>query len=116
MSDRRRGDGTEKAPLALPNFSDFAAPDFIKLTSSVVSTWSQVNSQLISFAQSSLQHNIEAAEELRQVQSPKELIEVQLRIARRTYEGCLDEATKIGQIVQQLSADTVELLTAPKNV
>ncbi len=116
MSDRRRGDGSEKAPLALPNFSDFAAPDLIKLTSNMVSTWSEVNSRLISFAQASLQNNMEAAEELRQVQSPKDLMEVQMRIARKAYEDCLDEATKIGQIVQRLSADTVELLTAQKAV
>lgn len=114
MSDRRRGDGSEKGLPGLPNLTEFAAPDLIRLTTNVVNTWSQVNNHLISFAQASLQSNLSAAEELRQVQSPKELVEVQLRIARKAYDEYLDEAAKLGEIVQKLSNDTMEALLARK--
>lgn len=116
MSDRRRGDGEEKGSAALAAAGEFTPPDFIRLTSNVVATWSQVNSRLMSFAQASLQNNFAAAEELRQIQSPKELVEAQMRLARKAYDDYLDEAAKIGQIVQKMSAEAMELLNVQKQL
>jgi hypothetical protein len=116
MSERRRADTLEKAPPALPNFSNFTnlseiqAPDFLSLTNNVVNTWTQVNSRLFSFAQASLQSNLAAADELRQIQSPKDLVETQLRILRRAYDSYVEEATQIGQIVSQLSSEALQSL------
>ena len=111
MSDRRRGDGSEK-PALIP---DFTAPDLIKLTTNVVNTWSQVNHQLFTFAQTSLQNNMSAAEELRGVRSAKDLIEIQVRTARKIYDDYIDEAAQIGQLVSRLSNETMELLNPPKS-
>ncbi|HIJ61686.1 MAG TPA: phasin family protein [Rhodospirillaceae bacterium] len=110
MSDRRRGDGSEK-PAQSP---DFTAPDFIKLTTNVVNTWSQLHHHLFSFAQVSLQTNMSAAEEMRGVQSAKELIEIQVRTARKFYDDYIDEATQIGQMVNRLSTETMEILNPPR--
>ena len=114
MSDKRRGDGNEKSLMALPNFADFTPPDLVQITSNMVSTWSEVNSSLMSFAQASIQNNLAAAEELRQVQNPKDLLDTQMRIARRAYDDYLEEATKIGQIVQKLSAGAIDALNPQK--
>lgn len=110
MSDRRRGDGSEKGT----QLADFTPPDLIRLTTNVVNTWSQLNHHLFSFAQTSLHNNMSAAEEMRNVQSPKDLIEIQVRAARKFYDDYIDEATQIGQMVNRLSAETLELLTPPR--
>jgi phasin family protein len=117
MSERRRGETSDKPQLALPNFanlSEYAPPDLLKFTGSVVSTLSEVNSSLISFAQASLQNHIAAADELRQVQNPKDLVDVQIRIARRAYDDYVEEATKISEIVQRLSTDALAALNPPR--
>jgi len=117
MSEKHHGENSDKPQLALPNFanpSEYAQPDLLKLTGSVVSTLSEVNNSLLSFAQASLQNHIAAADELRQVQNTKDLVEVQIRIARRTYDGYFEEATKIGQIVQRLSNDALAALNPPR--
>jgi len=111
MSEKHRGETLERSPVALPNLGEFQAPDFISLTNNVVSSLSQLNSRLFSFAQASLQNNFAAANELRQVQNPKDLVEIQLRIARQAYDSYVDEATQIGQIVQQLSTEALQSLT-----
>ena len=106
MSDRRRVDGSDKAP----QIADFSPTDLIKLTTSMVSTWSQLNHHLFSFAQTSLQTNMSAAEEMRNVQTAKELVEIQVRTARKFYDDYIDEATQIGQMVNRLSSETLEIL------
>lgn len=110
MSDRRRGDGSEKDPL----LSDFSPPDLIRLTTSMVNTWSQLNNHLFSFAQTSLQNNMSAAEEMRNVQTAKELVEFQVRTARKLYDDYIDEATQISQMVNRLSSETLEILNPPR--
>ncbi len=111
MSDRRRGEGNEKAVPPRGAAVDFALPDFVKMATSVVNTWSELNSDLIALAQSSLENNMAVAEEMRRIQSPTELVDVQLRFVRRAYADYVDEAGKIGQMVQKLSTEAMQALT-----
>ena len=111
MSERRRGNGSENAVPPRTASVDFTAPDFVKVTTEVVNIWSELNSHLMAFAQTSLQNNIAAAEEMRSVQSPTDLVDVQLRFVRRSYDDYVDEATKIGQIVQKLSTEAMQAFT-----
>lgn len=116
MSDRRRAEGGEKAaPLPLPDFTaglptDFPPPDLLKWAQSFAVGWREVNASLIAFAQQSLERQWAAAEELRQVQGPKELLDLQLRMARRAYDDYIEEAGRIGQIWQKISTEANDLL------
>jgi hypothetical protein len=114
MSDRRRGEG-EKTGTSLPMMTEFPTPDFMQMTTNIVNVWSEVNDHLFNFAQQSMHNNISAVDDLRKVQSPKDLMDVQLRVARQVYDSCLDEAAKIGQMVQKFSTEAMSAFTSQKS-
>ncbi|MGE5546144.1 MAG: phasin family protein [Solirubrobacterales bacterium] len=88
--------------------------DFMQITARMMDGWSQVNSRLISLAQTSLRNNLSAAEELRQCQSPKDMVDCQLRLARQAYDEYMDEARQLGEIVTKLSTEAMGMLSLPR--
>jgi len=96
------------AGIAVERATEMAGPD---LAAAMVNGWTELNSHLLSLAQTSLRNNLEAAEELRQCHSPQELMDTQLRLARKNYEYYLDEARQIGSLMAQVSNDAVQCLT-----
>jgi phasin family protein len=101
---------------AVPNGADIANKifdrDYTQVTAKVVDGWSQVNTRLLALAQSSWKRNLEAAETLRQAQSPKDLMDVQLKLARQTYDDYVDEARQLSELVVKLSSDALGSLVA----
>lgn len=90
---------------------EMAAPDLARMTAAMVNGWTELNGHLLSLAQTSLRNNLEAAEELRQCHSPQDLMDAQLRLARKNYEYYLDGARQIGSLMAQVSSDAVQCLT-----
>jgi phasin family protein len=91
-----------------------AERDLMQMTARMMEGWTQVNSQIISFAQSSMRHNLSAAEELRQCQSPQDAVELQLKLARQAYDDYMDEAKKLSELVVKVSGEAFGYLNMPK--
>lgn len=90
---------------------ELLAPDFMKMTTSLMSGWTELNSHLLSFAQTSIRNNLDAAQELRNCQSPQEVLDTQMRVARKTYEDYLEEARNIGNLMARMSSDAAHWLS-----
>lgn len=88
--------------------------DFVQMTARMMDGWTQLNGRLISLAQVALKSNLAAAEEIRQCQSPAEVLDAQLRLMRETCDQCMDEARKIGEIVAKMSTDALGSLSLPR--
>lgn len=88
--------------------------DLMQMTARMMDGWTQVNSQIISYAQSSLRHNLNAAEELRQCQSPQDAMELQLKLARQAYDDYMDETKKLSDLVVKVSGEAFGYLNVPK--
>lgn len=88
--------------------------DFMQMTARMMDGWTQVNSRLISLAQSSIRNNLEAAEEMRQCQSPKEMVDCQIRLARQNYDDAMDSARQIGEMMTKMSTDAMGYLGMPR--
>ena len=71
-------------------------------------------SRLMAFAHTSIQTNMAAAEEYRHCQSPRQMVDVHLKMSRKAYEDCLDEARALGTIMSQMSTEAVDALTVQK--
>jgi hypothetical protein len=78
-----------------------------QLAAQWVDNWNQINGQLVALAQSSLRNSLSAAEQLRQCQSPTELVDTQIKLARQAYDDYLDEARRLGELVVKLSSDAI---------
>ncbi|MBI5163968.1 MAG: phasin family protein [Magnetospirillum sp.] len=88
--------------------------DMMQMTARMMDGWTQVNSRLISLAQSQWQVTQHAAEQLRQCQSPNEMMDLQMRLAREAMDGYVDEARKMSDLVVRMSTDAIGCLTPPK--
>ncbi len=88
--------------------------DLAAMTAHVWDGLAQVNTHLMSLAQSSWRHTQTAADELRQAQTPQEIVDVQLKVARQATDDYLDEARKIGELVAKLSTDAASYLRFPR--
>lgn len=84
-----------------------AGRDMSHLTTLWVENWSQINGRLMSFAQASLRNSISAAEQLRQCQSPTDLVETQMKLAQQAYGEYLDESRSLSELVIKLSSDAL---------
>ncbi|MGE5514911.1 MAG: phasin family protein [Bacteroidota bacterium] len=72
-----------------------------------VENWSQINGRLVSFAQAGLRNSVDAAEQLRQCQSPADVVDVQMKLLRQAYDDYLDEARTLSELVVKLSSEAV---------
>lgn len=72
-----------------------------------VENWNQINERLVSFAQAGLRNSVDAAEQLRQCQSPADLVDTQIKLARRAYDDYLDEARTLSELVVKMSSDAL---------
>lgn len=104
MSERRSelkavASGNE---LAAAKFGD---RDIMQVTTQMMDGWTQVNSRLISLAQASMRNNLAAADELRQCQSPKDMMDCQMKLARQAYDDYIDEARQISELMTKLSTE-----------
>lgn len=88
--------------------------DFMQVTARIMEGWTQVNGRLISLAQASLRMNMAAAEELRQCQSPGDLMDAQMKLAREAMDQTMDEAKKIGDIVAKMSSEALASMGLPR--
>lgn len=103
MSERRSG---LKAVAELPEIR-LPAREMAQITARWVENWGQINTHLVAMAQSSLRNSAAAAEELRQCQSPSDMVDAQIRIARQTYDDYLDEARQLSELVVKLTAEVI---------
>lgn len=87
-----------------------------KMTKTIVDDLTAVNTSLVSYAQHSLRTNLSAAEEMRQCQSPQDIVDIQMRLARQAYDDYLVEARQIGDLLTKLSNDALGYLTLQRPV
>lgn len=91
-----------------------AERDLVQMTARMMDGWSQVNSRLISLAQNSVRQNFSAAEELRQCQSPRDMMDCQIKLARQAYDDYMDEARQIGELMTKMSSEVMGCLGLPR--
>ena len=82
--------------------------DLIRMTMGIAETWMQVGSHLMSMSQTMINQNLAAAEKMRHCQSMAEMYDMQLNLARQAYDGYIEEARKLGQIMGKMSSDAME--------
>jgi hypothetical protein len=113
MSERR---SDLKAVAAGDDVANAKTPDreFMAMTTQMMDGLAQVNGRLVSLAQASWRNTQVAADELRQCQSPKDVIEVQMKVARQTVDEYMDEARKLGDLVMKMSNDAMGYLHLPR--
>ncbi|MDA8230494.1 MAG: phasin family protein [Magnetospirillum sp.] len=113
MSERR---SELKAVAAGEDMASTKTPDrdLMVMTAQMMDGLAQVNSRLISLAQTSWRHTQTAAEELRQCQSPRDIMDVQMKVARLAVDDYMDEARKLGELVAKMSSDAMSYLRLPK--
>jgi hypothetical protein len=87
--------------------------DVLRATTAFVDGVTAVNSELVSYAQNSWRNSLAIAEEMRQCSNPREVLDLQLRHAARSYEDYLDGARKVGELMTRLSTEAVNALTPP---
>lgn len=105
MSERRselKAVNTAADPAAT-----LAGRDVGQMTALWVENWSQINTRLVSFAQAGLRNSVDAAEQLRQCQSPADLMDIQIKLARQAYDDYLDEARTLSELVVKLSSEAL---------
>ena len=111
MSERRSElkalTGAEDAAKAL-NY------DPVAVTTQVWEDLSQVNNCLMSFAQTSWRNAQAAAEEIRRSQSAKEIVDIQLRVARQSVDDYVEEGRKLGDLLVKISTDAFGGLRLPR--
>jgi hypothetical protein len=88
--------------------------DLIQFSAKVVDGWNQVNTRLMSLAQTSLRNNLAAADELRHCQSPKDVVDAQMKLARQAYDDYVDEAKKLSELVMKISTESLGAFNLPK--
>lgn len=81
--------------------------DLMQVTVRMMDGWSQVQGRLVSMAQVSFRNNMSAADELRQCQTPKEVLDCQMRLVRQNYDDTIDGARQIGDIMLRMSTDAM---------
>lgn len=113
MSERRSElkavASAEELAAKLPGGRDVA-----QFAAQWVDNWSQINSRLVSLAQASLRNSMSAAEQLRQCQSPTEVVDVQIKLARQAYDEYLDETRKLSELVVKLSSEAIGSVAQPR--
>lgn len=105
MSERRNE--LKAVTMAEEMAAKLPAREMAQLTARWVESWGQINSHLVAMAQSSLRNSAAAAEELRQCQSPSDMVDTQIRIARQAYDDYLDEARQLSELVVKLSSEAI---------
>ncbi|MBW7850964.1 MAG: phasin family protein [Rhodospirillales bacterium] len=111
MTARTERTASKVETRADDRMTEFPAPDLMKMTTTLMNGWTELNTHLLSFAQTSIRNNLDAAQELRNCQSPQEVLDTQMRVARKTYEDYLEEARNIGNLMARMSNDAVQWLS-----
>ena len=88
--------------------------DVTAMTAQLMDGWTQVNNRLMSLAQAPWRHTQAVAEEMRQCQSPKDMIDAQMRLTRVAVDDYMDEAKKLGDLVVKMSGEAMGLLRLPR--
>ncbi|MBC7907496.1 MAG: phasin family protein [Rhodospirillaceae bacterium] len=102
MSERRN-----PAVAAEDLVAKLTGRDMGELTAQWVSNWSQFNSRLVSLAQAPLRNSVTVADQLRQCQSPTDVVDIQIKCARQAYDDYMDEARQLSELVVKLSSDAL---------
>lgn len=96
---------------AVTSAEDLAAKltgrDMADMTAQWMNNWSQINTRLMSMAQLPLRNSVSAADQLRQCQSPTDLMDIQLKLARQAYDEYVGEARQLSELVTKLSSDAL---------
>ncbi|HTH16762.1 MAG TPA: phasin family protein [Magnetospirillum sp.] len=104
MSERR---SELKAVTSAEQAAKLSGREVTQFAAQWVDNWNQINGRLVSLAQASLRNSINAAEQLRQCQSPTELMDIQIKLARQAYDEYLGEARSISELVVKLSSEAI---------
>jgi hypothetical protein len=110
MSERR----SELKAVAAEDLLKLPNADVAGLTAKWVDNWSQINSRLVSLAQAPFRNSVSAAEQLRQAQSPSDVVEIQIKLARQAYDNYVDEARALSELVVKLSSDAFSSANLPR--
>lgn len=86
----------------------------IDMTASMVDSFAAINAHWMTMAQASLRHNLHAADELRQCQSPGEVVETQMKLAQKAYEDYVEETKKFSEIVAKMQTDAISYLSTDR--
>lgn len=105
MSERRSE--LKAVSNAAEQAAGIAGRDVSQLTAQWLENWSQINGRLVSLAQAGLRNSIDAAEQLRQCQSPADLVDTQMKLARRAYDDYMDEARTLSELVVKMSSEAL---------
>ena len=103
MSERR----SEKAMSAAAEKLAASGREAGQLAANWADNWNQINGRLVTMAQIGLRNSMQAAEQLRACQTPAELVDTQMRLARQAYDDYLEEARSLSELVVKLSSETL---------
>ncbi len=103
MSERR----SEKAMNAAAEKLAASGREAGQLAANWADNWNQINGRLVTMAQIGLRNSMQAAEQLRACQTPAELVDTQMRLARQAYDDYLEEARSLSELVVKLSSETL---------
>lgn len=92
---------------AVSNAEQAAGRDVSQLAAQWMENWSQLNGRLVSLTQAGLRNSIDAAEQLRQCQSPADVMDTGIKLARRAYDDYLDEARTLSELVVKMSSEAL---------
>lgn len=110
MSERRSE--LKAVSNAAEQASGIAGRDVSLLAAQWMENWSQINGRLVSLAQAGLRNSIDAADQLRQCQSPADVMDTGIKLARRAYDDYLDEARTLSELVVKMSSEALSSTAA----
>lgn len=91
-----------------------AERDVLRMTTRMMEGWSEFNSRLLTMAQESMRTTMSAAEEMRQCQTPREVLDCQMKLARQSIDDCVDGYRQIGDLMARMSSDAMGYMGLPR--
>lgn len=88
--------------------------DVMQMNTKMMDGWSQIQGRMMSLAQASLRNNMNAVEEMRQCQNPKEVIDLQMKLIRQNYDDAIDGARQISDIMTKMSTEALGSFPLPR--
>jgi hypothetical protein len=88
-------------------------PDLTRMALVMMNGWTAIGGQMITYTQNSLRAGLTAADEMRQCQSPRDMVDAQIRFMRGHYERTLDEAREMSGLLARVSGETIDALIPP---
>jgi hypothetical protein len=88
--------------------------DLVAITTQIWDAMTQINNRVLALAQTSWRHAQAVAEEMRTCQSPKEMLDVQIKASRMAMDDFMDESRKLSELMIKMSAAAINLMRMPR--